>query len=109
MSTVPSFADNGTYNLRDLESDVLVGKVHVEVAADDVAGGRGYIIHWALAKSSTGISGWGTYSKPTQSNNRSLKWEGSGESLTTFLNWVASNKNNLRYVMSGMREQDVVP
>lgn len=108
---MPSFIDNGTYNLRDLGTNVLVGKVHVEPSAADAAGGRGYIMHYALLKVDPSEAGWGIYVKPTQNIQKSYRWEGTGETLAQFLNWMgdATRKSKIRYTVTGMREQDVVP
>lgn len=105
----PSFSDPGTYNLRDVAANVLVGKIHVEVAATDLAGGRAYILHQALVKSSTGDPGWGVYARPTQQANKTFQWEPTGETLAAFAGWVASKKTFLRYVSMGTHELDVVP
>jgi hypothetical protein len=104
----PSFSDPGTYNLRDEGTNTLVGKIHVEAAATDVAGGRAYIIHYALVKSSTGDAGWGVYARPTQGANKGFTWEPTGETLTQFTSWVTTKKTFLRYISMGSREQDAV-
>ncbi|MDP2314501.1 MAG: hypothetical protein Q8P41_16480 [Pseudomonadota bacterium] len=106
---IPSFNDPGTYNVRDLDTGLLVGKVHVEPPNVDAAGGRGNVVHWAIIKSSIGDQNWGVWAKPNQQNGKQWKWEGTGESLATFLGWMNTNKGNVRYVFQGTREQDVVP
>ncbi len=108
---VPSFSDTGTFNIRDVDNDVLVAKVHVETAAADVAGGCTFVIHWAIAKSSTGDTGWGVWSKPTMGSNKSWRWEPSNESLSDFVTWVhtTTRKPNLRYVVQSVREQGGIP
>lgn len=105
----PSFTDPGTYNLRDVDTGLLVAKIHVEAAATDVAGGRAYIVHYALVKSSLGESGWGVYARPTQQTNKNFRWEGTGETLATFVTWLTTRKVNIRYVSAGHRELDAVP
>lgn len=104
-----SFWDNGTYNVKDIDTGNFVGKVHVENAATDIAGGRGYVVHYALVKSNP-ESGWGVYAKPTQQGNKSFKYEPTGESLAQFLAWVndTGRKPNLRYIFQGVREKDAL-
>ena len=111
MPNVPAFMETGTFNLRDLDTDLIVGKVHVEPGASDAAGGRGFVVHWAIIKVSTGETGFGVWSKPTKTNNKRWKWEGSDETLTDFLNWMqdSSRKAKIRYLIQGCREQDGVP
>ena len=108
---VPSFLDPGTYNLRDLDTDLIVAKVNVEAGGADIAGGRGYLVHWAIIKTSTGESGFGVCAKPTVQNNKSWKWEGTNETLAQFATWMheSSRKSKIRYLMQGCREQDGVP
>ena len=106
-----SYNDPGSFNLRDLDTGLIVGKRHIEPSADNMAGGRSYIVHTGIAKSSTGDSGWGVYAKPTQLVAKQMKYEGTGESLSTFLSWLhdSGRKSNLMYTVSIVREQDVVP
>ena len=105
---VNTYLDSGTWNIKDVDTGNLVAKVHVEPAATDAAGGRSYIIHWALVKSTISDSGWGVYSKPT--NNKQWKWESTGETLANFVAWTndSNRKPNLRYVVQGTREQDAL-
>jgi hypothetical protein len=105
---VNTFMDSGTWNIKDVDSGNLVAKVHVEIAATDVAGGRSYIVHWALVKSAISDAGWGVYVKPA--NNKQWKWETTNETLANFVAWTndANRKPNLRYVIQGTREQDVL-
>ncbi|MDP2305170.1 MAG: hypothetical protein Q8P18_04005 [Pseudomonadota bacterium] len=107
----PSFNDPGTFNIRDLDTGLLVAKLHVEVPAADVAGGRGYLMHWAMVKASTGDAGWGVWARPTQGNNKQWQWEGTGETFAQFLTWMhlSTRKGNLRYLVQGAREQDIIP
>lgn len=108
---IPFSSDAGTFNIRDLDTNLLVAKVHVEAAAADAAGGRGFVVHWAMVKASTGDAGWGVWAKPTQNNNKQWKWEGTGETLAQFLTWMhlSTRKGNLRYMFQGSRELDVIP
>ncbi|MES2643728.1 MAG: hypothetical protein V4850_29850 [Myxococcota bacterium] len=105
----PSYTDPGTYNLRDLDTGLLVAKVHVEMSAADVAGGRGFIVHWAILKSASG--GWGAWVKATQQVPKSFKWEGTGETLQQFLGWMHApeRKDNIRYMFQGTREVENIP
>lgn len=105
---MPSFIDEGSWNLRDTTLNKLVAKVHVETPQGDVGGGRTYVIHTALVKSAIGDSGWDVYTKPTASNNRQFKWEATNETFAQFQAWVNDNtrKSSLRYVHQGIREQD---
>lgn len=108
VPVVNTFADSGTWNIKDLDTGNFVAKVHVELAATDVAGGRSYVIHWALVKNAIADQGWGIYSKP--GNNRQWKWESTAETLANFVSWVSdqNRKPNLRYVVQGTREQDAL-
>lgn len=108
---VPSFVDTGGWNIRDIDTNKLVAKVHVEEAAIDAAGGRTFVIHWGIAKSNTGDSGWGVWTKPTQNGNKSWRWEPTGESLQQFMDWMhlGTRKGALRYLVQGSREVDIIP
>lgn len=108
---MPSLCDGGTFNIRDIDTNLLVAKVHVEPPAAEAAGGRGYVMHWALVKSPTGDSGWGVWARPTQLVAKPLKWEGTGETLTQFLTWMhlSTRKEHLRYLFQGTRELDIIP
>lgn len=107
----PSFMDSGTFNLRDVDNNVLVAKVHVETAEADVAGGRSFVMHWAIAKANAVDNGWGIWSKPTLQANKSWKWEPTTETLAQFLTWMhdGNRKPKLRYMVQSTREQDGVP
>ncbi len=107
---MPSFYDTGSYNLKDILDGKFVGKVHVESPPSDAGGGRSYVMHYALVKSSP-ETGWAVYTKPTQAAAREFKWEGTGETLAQFLSWMndSSRRANLRYVITTVREQDTIP
>lgn len=107
----PSFLDQGTYNLKDIDTGLFVGKVHVEAPAADLVGGRGHVMHWALVKSPTGESGWGVWVKPTQQLPKQVKFEGTGETLAQFIGWMHApdRKGDIRYLFQGTREIDFIP